>query len=233
MSLFRILPILAVGAAVYFCKDALKDNMDIVGKVQNAATSGLEVEGICDLVNTEFLETGRLPANDFGKFLTTNTQQGKGQDTRDRSKDPWGTPYQLKVVLHGFEILSAGPDAKWGTEDDIRSTRSLKDVPGGLGVTPEAYGQRPRTTAAPAPVPAVRVTSPPKQTAEETERKVLEFQMHQAEQGSGYAQYEMGSRYLEGRGVEKDPVKGREWLEKAAKNGNTDAIRKLKALDAQ
>lgn len=232
MSLFRILPIIAVGVAVFLSKGAVKDNLDIVGKVQTATTSGLEVEGICDLVVSEFLEEGRLPADDFSKFLTTNTQAGKGRDTRDRSKDPWGSPYKLKVVTYGFEVLSAGPDAQWGTDDDIRATRSVKEMPGGLGVMPEAYGQKPKPAIVPNQPLVVSKAAPPKQTAEETERKVLEFQKQQAEKGSGYAQYEMGLRYLSGRGVEQDVAKGREWLEKAALNGNSDAQRKLKALDA-
>jgi hypothetical protein len=231
MSLFRVLPIIAVGVAIFLSKGAVKDNMDVVGKVQNATTSGLEVEGICDLVVAEFLQEGRLPADDFSKFLVSSTQAGKGREGRDRSKDPWGTPYQLKIVTYGFEVRSAGPDAKWGTDDDITSGRSVKDMPGGLGVMPETYGQKPRREAVPNQPVAVSPITPPKQTDEETERKVLEFQMRQAERGSGYAQYELGSRYLEGRGVEKDPVKGREWLEKAAKNGNSDASRKLEDLD--
>ncbi len=233
MSFFRILPIIAIGAAVWLGKDAFKENMDVVGKVQNATTSGLEVDSICDLVVTEFLEEGRLPANDFSKFLAANTQTGKGEVKRDRSKDPWGTPYKLKVVMYGFEVQSAGPDAQWSTEDDIKVARSVKEMPGGLGVTPEAYDKKMKTaaTANPGQSTPVRSTSPAKQTAEETERKVLEFQKQQAEKGSSYAQYEMGLRYLEGRGVEQDAAKGREWLEKAAQNGSSEAKRKLQTLE--
>ncbi|HEY1170369.1 MAG TPA: hypothetical protein VGH19_03275 [Verrucomicrobiae bacterium] len=233
MSFFRILPIIAIGAAVWLGKDAFKENLDVVGKVQNATTSGLEVDAICDLVVTEFLEEGRLPADDFSKFLASNSQTGKGQGTRDRSKDPWGNAYKLKVQMYAFEVSSAGPDAQWGTEDDIRAARSVKEMPGGLGVTPEAYNKAKAvaTTTPPAPVVVPRNINPAKQTAEETELKVLDFQRQQAEKGSGYAQYQLGLRYLEGRGVELDATKGREWLEKAAQNGNADAIKKLSALD--
>ncbi len=233
MSFLRILPIIAVGAAIWLGKDAFKDNLDVVGKVQNATTSGLEVDSICDLVITEFLEEGRLPADDFSKFLASNSQTGKGQVKRDRSKDPWGTPYKLKVVVYGFEVQSAGPDAQWSTDDDIKAARSVKEMPGGLGVVPEAYDKKTKVAATPnsAQPTSTRSTSPAKQTAEETERKVLEFQKQQAEKGSGYAQYEMGLRYLEGRGVEQDAIKGREWLEKAAQNGSSEAKRKLQALD--
>lgn len=236
MSVFRILPILAVGVAVYLGKDAFKDNLNVVGKVQNAATSGIEVDAIADIVMTEFLENTHLPVEDFGKFLRENSQVGKGgKEGRDRTKDPWGTPYRLKVVRYGYEVLCAGPDAKWDTPDDVKAARSLKEVPGGLAVTPEAYEKKTATAANPGkPVVSAKLAngSLPRQTAEETERKVLEFHIRQAEAGSARYQYELGLRYLEGRGVEQDPVKGREWLEKAAAGGNADAVLKIKALEA-
>lgn len=237
MSLFRILPIVAIGVAVFLGKDAFKENLNVVSKVQNAATSGIEIDAVADVVMTEFLETTRLPADDFSKFLRENIQIGKGsKEGRDRSKDPWGTPYKLQVLKYGYEVLSAGPDKQWGTKDDIKATRSLKEAPGGLAVTPEAYEKKviPAVTNQ---VKAVANSRPsngslPRQTAEETERKVLEFQKRQAENGSPAYQYEMALRYLEGRGVELDPVKGRELLEKAAQNGNQDAIFKLKGLES-
>ena len=37
--------------------------------------------------------------------------------------DPWGNEYQLKVDGKEYYILSFGPDALEGTEDDIRSDR--------------------------------------------------------------------------------------------------------------
>jgi hypothetical protein len=235
--LLRILPIIAVGVAVFLGKDAFKENLDVVGKVQNAATSGVEIDAVSDLVMTEFMEEGKLPAEDFSKFLRDNTQVGKGREGRDRSRDPWGTPYRLKVVLHGYEVLSAGPDAHWDTPDDLKSSRSLKEVPGGLAVTPEAYEKKEKNVAVVSSAKQVApvrpaTAAPPKQSDEETQLKLLNFQKRQAESGSAYAQYEMGLRYLEGRGVDQDPVTGRDWLEKSAKNGNADAAHKLQMLDA-
>jgi hypothetical protein len=238
VSLFRILPIIAVGVAVFLGKDAFKENLNVVGKVQNAATSGIEVDAIADMVMTEFLENTRLPVDDFSTFLRENSQVGKGnKEGRDRTKDPWGTPYKLKVVQQGYEVLSAGPDAQWGTEDDLKAARSLKEVPGGLAVTPDSYDKKAKPAAAMNPSKPVVSTKPangslPRQTAEETERKVLEFHIRQAESGAPAFQYELGLRYLEGRGVELNAAKGREWLEKAAQGGNQDAVQKLKALDA-
>jgi len=239
LSLLRILPIIAVGVAVYLGKDAFKDNLNVVDKVQNAATSGVEVNAIADIVMTEFLENTHLPAEDFSKFLRENSQVGKNKtEGRDRSKDPWGTPYRLKVVQYGYEVSSAGPDAQWNTEDDLKAARSLKEVPGGLAVSPEAYDKNAKPVAVANPSkPVVTSVKPPngslpRQTAEETERKVLEFHIRQAEAGSARFQYELGLRYLEGRGVELDPAKGREWLEKSAAGGNEDAVMKIKGLEA-
>lgn len=238
MSLFRILPIIAVGVAVFLGKDAFKDNLNVVDKVQNATTSSVEVDAIADIVMTEFLENTHLPVEDFSKFLRENTQVGKNKkEGRDRSKDPWGTAYRLKVVQYGYEVLSAGPDTQWNTEDDLKAARSLKEVPGGLAVSPEAYSKKDKPLVANPPKPTAASVKPPngsipRQTAEETERKVLEFHIRQAEAGSARFQYELGLRYLEGRGVELDPAKGREWLEKAAAGGNEDAVLKIKGLDA-
>ncbi|MCR9205162.1 MAG: type II secretion system protein GspG, partial [Halobacteriovoraceae bacterium] len=33
-------------------------------------------------------------------------------------KDPWGTPYKYKNIKNKIDLLSAGPDRVWGSEDD-------------------------------------------------------------------------------------------------------------------
>jgi len=61
----------------------------------------------------------------------------------------------------------------------------------------------------------------------ETDRKVFEFHKKRAEGGSANSQYEVGSRYLTGKGVEKDRAKSIQWLEKASKQGHKKAAQKL------
>jgi TPR repeat protein len=60
----------------------------------------------------------------------------------------------------------------------------------------------------------------------------LAWQKKRAEEGSDNAQYELGVRYLTGNGVDQDEKLGKEWLEKAAKNGNPKATKKLEELSA-
>jgi len=60
--------------------------------------------------------------------------------------------------------------------------------------------------------------------------KVLAWQKELAEKGDAYGQYKMGMRYLNGDGVDKDAEKGKDFLTKAAAQGNRDAADELKIL---
>ncbi len=108
----------------------------------------------------------------------------------------------------------------------------------------QAPAQPAQAAPAPAPVqpgyqaPAVAAPSAPvdpqKVAAQKSksERDLLAWQKKRAEEGSDNAQYELGMRYMTGNGVEQDEKQGREWIEKAAKNGNAKAVKKLEELNA-
>lgn len=83
-----------------------------------------------------------------------------------------------------------------------------------------------------APAPAPRPVDPVKAAADKAknDEKQFDFFKRRAEEGSDHAQYELGLRYLAGRGVAPDEKQGREWLAKAAKNGNNQAAKKLTEL---
>lgn len=236
-ALLKLLPAAALGLVAYLNADDLKKYLDIVGKVQVAATSGIEMQGIAEAVAMEFTNEGTLPLDNFGQFLKDNLREKGGKNTRDRTKDMWGTEYKLILKGEGFEVQSAGPDKAWKTEDDLNYFYSLKEL-GGAGTAAEAAaksksGASPQPAAASARRPAeAAVSALPTQSAEETRRKVVESQMRRATNGSAQAQYDLGLRYLSGDGVDKDEAKGREWLEKSAQGGNKEAARKLQTLGA-
>ena len=237
-ALFKLLPAAALGLVAYLNADDMKKYLNIVGKVQVAATSGIEMQGIAEAIAQEYTSEGTLPLNNFGQFLKDNMREKGGGEKRDRSKDPWGTDYKLALKGEGFEVQSAGPDKAWKTEDDLKYFYSLKEL-GGAGAAAEAAkasGYKPganvaktastvrRTPSAPS------VTPKPAQSVAETTRKVVESQMRRAEEGSAQAQYDLGLRYLSGDGVEQNELKALEWLDKAAKSGSKDAERKLQAI---
>ena len=61
--------------------------------------------------------------------------------------------------------------------------------------------------------------------------QLLEFQKQSATKGMPESQYTLGMRYLNGNGVEQDQAKGKEWLEKAAAQGNFKARDKLREME--
>lgn len=65
---------------------------------------------------------------------------------------------------------------------------------------------------------------------EAAQRRALESQKKRAEEGSSGAQYDLGMRFLNGDGVEKDSDLARKWLGKSAEQGNPAAQRKLDEL---
>ena len=60
--------------------------------------------------------------------------------------------------------------------------------------------------------------------------KALKFNQDQAAKGEAYGQFRMGERYLTGDGVEKDLIKARVYISKAAEQGMTSAVELLKNL---
>lgn len=66
---------------------------------------------------------------------------------------------------------------------------------------------------------------------EAIERRTIAFHQKRAQEGSASAQYELGLRHLEGRGVEKDEAQARKWLSASAEQGNNQAYAKLKNHD--
>lgn len=60
--------------------------------------------------------------------------------------------------------------------------------------------------------------------------KVAALYRKRADSGDADAQYELGLRYLAGKGVAKDEKEGRRFLELAAKQGHKQATAKLKTL---
>lgn len=59
------------------------------------------------------------------------------------------------------------------------------------------------------------------------EKAKLDQQIARAEKGSDAAQLNLGIRYLNGEGIEKNPKLARKWLEAAAKQGNAGAKKLL------
>ncbi len=147
--LLKIMPLAAAAGVAVMNADALKKSLGVVEKVRGAATSGVEMQGIAEAVAQDFTETKDLPVENFGAFLKESMRQKNGKETRDKSKDPWGTEYRLTVDVakNGFNVLSAGPDKTWKTADDLVCFYSLTGIEGKNAISRE-LAARARAAAA-------------------------------------------------------------------------------------
>lgn len=66
--------------------------------------------------------------------------------------------------------------------------------------------------------------------AEQNRIRAFKFYFQQATNGDDFAQYRIGQYYRDGAGVRRDLRKAREWLAKAAAQGQKDAAKELAQL---
>ncbi len=253
-AVFKLLPVAAVAVVIVMNLETLKKSVNVVGKVQGAATSGVEMQGIAEALARDFVEDKNLPIEDFGGWLKENLNKKGGKETtRDKSKDPWGNAYRLTVdqAKNGFSVLSAGPDRTWKTADDLDYFYVLTGLEGKGAISADLvkrsnaqaakYAQTSGgslgpsgTNAAPnaktlRPGTAVKLAPrpPPKpsQSKEETTRKVIEVQTMRAAAGDAQAAYDLANRYITEDGVFKDYDVAKKLMEQAVKNANTESLR--------
>ncbi len=140
-------------------------------------------------------------------------------------------------------ILAASAASSFGQYSARRLTQRIAPQP----AAPQNNQQQAATPAAPQPAPPVypqyqyaatapaRPVDPAKAAAEKAknEEKQFDYFKRRAEEGSDHAQYELGLRYLSGKGTAPDEKLGREWLAKASKNGNSQATKKLTEMGGE
>ena len=90
-----------------------------------------------------------------------------------------------------------------------------------------AVTQPPHSPTALSPAESAKASSEKDQAA----KRLFEYQLKRAQEGSSTAQFDLATRYLKGDGTEKNPAEARRWLDAAAKQGHDGAKKKLKQLD--
>jgi hypothetical protein len=130
-------------------------------------------------------------------------------------------------VLAALFIMALSLQAQVGTSPRTLTKRiepQIRPQPPAVHATPS--GAAPAAAAPKAPPTAAELEQKQMEQSAE-EKKKLQWQMERAEKGSDPAQYTIGMRYLEGKGVEKDFKKARKWLTESARQGNADAKKAL------
>lgn len=119
VEMLLVLVILAVLAAIVIPKFS--------GRTQQAkeAAAKTQISGIETALEAYEVDLGGYPQD--LKILTQVTKDADGKEhgpyLKNIPNDPWGAPYVFTFPgrnnLKGFDLMSAGPDGRPGTDDDI------------------------------------------------------------------------------------------------------------------
>jgi general secretion pathway protein G len=87
-----------------------------------------DVQAVATAVELYLTDTGEMLSNNFDlEALMIPAEDGGGPQgpyfkKADHLLDPWDNPYLIRVpgeVNYDFDVISTGPDAEEGTDDDI------------------------------------------------------------------------------------------------------------------
>lgn len=121
--LTKLIPVLIVSGGLYKNQDKFKKILDFY----TIAGVQIEMSNICKVIQLDSID-GEAPSDDparFAEFIRQNIKSQNGSGNRDFSKDMWGSSYKLELKKRVATVVSAGPDKKFGTEDDIRASTDL------------------------------------------------------------------------------------------------------------
>lgn len=114
--------------------------------VVKLSVSGTELGGIDKALLVYKHTTGDYPQEEqFRQFLSENLLSRGG---KDQGLDQWGSSYSYKRYSNGYRITTAGPDKRFGTEDDLylerrgNKTYVNKDISSALDATLDGVARR-------------------------------------------------------------------------------------------
>jgi len=114
-----------IGWLVHMNLGLLNTASSLLDKFGDEMGTKFEMYRLATIV-TEYCKEERAgPPSNLKRVLKTNAKSSTKTQLKELATDPWGTVYRVAPVKQGFHILSAGPDKKWRTRDDLKLYRSL------------------------------------------------------------------------------------------------------------
>jgi hypothetical protein len=122
MGRLFLLLVLALGVGL-FLPESRARILDVAGPMANPAYRWMSHQQMSQIVTDLEVVVGtgaRLPLarGEFDGWLDQRYQQVRSRE------DAWGTRYQLRSRGESFDVVSAGPDREFGTDDDLVRTGS-------------------------------------------------------------------------------------------------------------
>ena len=102
--------------------------MSITANLEKAkATATREaVVNLKNAVMNYYMQTKKYPSDLHALVVASGDDEPIIDGGEGALEDPWGTEYKYERSGKKIVVISAGPDASFGTEDDIRSDKIAK-----------------------------------------------------------------------------------------------------------
>jgi len=126
---FKTVLLLAIAWVVLANVEVVNSTARAFRNARATVSAKIDLYQIANLAVTNHEKHGELP-----KSLRTFIPGSAGlrvylwRPRATMTKDPWGGYYELVEKGSGFVVLSAGPDRRWRTKDDLGHFRSLTKV---------------------------------------------------------------------------------------------------------
>lgn len=114
-----------IGWLVHMNLGLMNTASSLLDKFGDEMGTKFEMYRLATMVTEYCKEEREEPPRNLKRVLKANAQSSTKTQLKELATDPWGTVYRVAPVKQGFQILSAGPDKKWRTRDDLELYRSL------------------------------------------------------------------------------------------------------------
>ncbi len=114
------MPLVTVAGGAAASSPNIKAQLEKMLSTTKVVAVQSEVNDIAKMVYLEIIDDNPVKPAEFADYLRKNMRV-KGKSTRDTALDIWDTPYGLAYdeKNHRVYVISAGPDKKYNTEDDV------------------------------------------------------------------------------------------------------------------
>ena len=117
------MPLVTVAGGAAASSPNIKAQLEKMLSTTKVVAVQSEVNNIGQMVYLEIINEQPVKPAEFADYLRKNMRT-KGKVVRDTALDVWETPYGLAYdeKNHRVYVISAGPDKKYNTDDDIYSS---------------------------------------------------------------------------------------------------------------
>lgn len=127
LDINKLLPLAVMAAIAWHSTGAVKNRIDDFALAQQTIVAQTEIQEILRIAQLNQTSESSAEFKNFRGYIRNHIKRVVA--TSDPSIDPWGRPYRHTFQRGILTVKSAGPDTRWGTDDDIECSKNLIGTP--------------------------------------------------------------------------------------------------------